>query len=174
MQFFRSALFPATGEPPVLVSATFKFVPLSVLFAEKCLFNFVYRHCKIFTRSLLLEQFSHHRERWKLDDIGMTTRTGRQRGAIGRVSLRYVQDRTLSHASTSMRVPKNFSLRKNLHIYGSATLARVALMFSNVRGLSRDRNLKTNCRNCAKNCIETASHVEHSKAFPVRLHFARI
>lgn len=69
MQFFRSALFPATGEPPVLVSATFKFVPLSALFAEKCLFNFVYRHCKIFTRSLLLEQFSHHRERWILDDV---------------------------------------------------------------------------------------------------------
>lgn len=62
MQFFRSALFPATGEPPVLVSATFKFVPLSVLFAEKCLFNFVYRHCRIFIRLLLLEQFSHHHE----------------------------------------------------------------------------------------------------------------
>jgi len=61
MQFFRLALFPATGEPPVLVSATFKFVPLSALFAEKCLFNFVYRHCKIFTRSLLLQQFSRHR-----------------------------------------------------------------------------------------------------------------
>lgn len=71
MQFFRSALFPATGEPPVLVSATFKFVPLSALFAEKCLFNFVYRYCKIFTRSLLLEQFSHHRERWELDDAGI-------------------------------------------------------------------------------------------------------
>lgn len=71
MQFFRSALFPATGEPPVLVSATFKFVPLSALFAEKCLFNFVYRHCKIFTRSLLLEQFSHHRGRWELDDAGI-------------------------------------------------------------------------------------------------------
>lgn len=70
MQFFRSALFPATGEPPVLVSATFKFVPLSALFAEKCLFNFVYRHCKIFTRSLLLEQFSRHRGRWELDDAG--------------------------------------------------------------------------------------------------------
>lgn len=67
-----------------------------------------------------------------------------------------------------VRAWKNFSLRKNLHIYGSATLAQVALMFSNVRGLSRDRNLKTNCRNCAKNCIEIASHVEHSKAFPER------
>lgn len=84
MQFFRSALFPATGEPPVLVSATFKFVPLSALFAEKCLFNFVYRHCKIFTRSLLLEQFSHHRERWKLDDIEMTTRT--EDGEAGMIS----------------------------------------------------------------------------------------
>lgn len=83
MQFFRSALFPATGEPPVLVSATFKFVPLSALFAEKCLFNFVYRHCKIFTRSLLLEQFSHHRERWELDDIGMTTEDQEGAGTIG-------------------------------------------------------------------------------------------
>jgi len=71
MQFFRSALFPATGEPPVLVSATFKFVPLSALFAEKCLFNFVYRHCKIFTQSLLLQQFSRHRERSELDDAGV-------------------------------------------------------------------------------------------------------
>lgn len=80
MQFFRSTLFPATGEPPVLVSATFKFVPLSALFAEKCLFNFVYRHCKIFTRSLLLEQFSHYRGRWELDDAGI------RRGMKSRVS----------------------------------------------------------------------------------------
>lgn len=54
MQFRRTprGFFYWRDEPPVLVSATFKFVLLSALFAEKCLFNSVYRHCKIFTRSL--------------------------------------------------------------------------------------------------------------------------
>lgn len=35
----------------MLVSATFKFVPLSALFVEKCLFDSVYCHCEIFTRA---------------------------------------------------------------------------------------------------------------------------
>lgn len=140
MQFFRSALFPATGEPPVLVSATFKFVPLSALFAEKCLFNFVYRHCKIFTRSLLLEQFSHHRERWELDDAGIRTRrTERERESGGDwVSKFTICTRPhspmlslLFRGSYIMRILNiDFSLWINLHIFGANDAgAQVALMF---------------------------------------------
>lgn len=115
MQFFRSALFPATGEPPVLVSATFKFVALSALFAEKCLFNFVYRHCKIFTRSLLLEQFSHHhRGRWELDDA----RIRRREWEVKLVSSRYVRDcifLELTGLNYIVQISKVVARAKNLH-----------------------------------------------------------
>jgi len=129
MQFFRSALFPATGEPPVLVSATFKFVPLSALFAEKCLFNFVYRHCKIFTRSLLLEQFSHHRTM----GIGRrreTTKTERERIRSGKFTICIrphfpVLPGELHHEDIKNRCSV---CKKNLHIFESM-MSQVALMF---------------------------------------------
>lgn len=81
MQFFRSALFPATGEPPVLVSATFKFVPLSALFAEKCLFNFVYRqdiYPVAFARTVPPPRTT--RWNWTRRDAGIAKRTERGSG----------------------------------------------------------------------------------------------
>lgn len=150
MQFFRSTLFPATGEPPVLVSATFKFVPLSALFAEKCLFNFVYRHCKIFTRSLLLEQFSHHRGRWELDDGARVGTTWGCMGGSSRAGKFVICTR--SHFSGGRKATSRGTCDGTLARERNCILQRTPDDYSNVRTLleiiayvynkKHDKNLK--------------------------------
>ena len=103
------------NQPPVLVSATFKFVPLSVLFAEKCLFNSVYRHCKIFTRSLLPQ---YHHYQWELDeaetlgDVGCRATGERERKREREKFLSKARQifRQIEHRRLSVRMASDYEI----------------------------------------------------------------